>query len=210
MQKDLNKANARVLRNTVLVVLGMFAFGFALVPIYSAVCKKFGLNGQTAQISAAKAGRTKVDTSRWVEVRFDSNVNGALAWEFGPEQASIRVHPGEVRRIQYRARNLSGKAIVGQAVHSVTPDQAATHFKKTECFCYSQQRLESGQTREMPVVFMIDPDLPKHIHSVTLSYTFFQADRFAKSVPPEQAQTPARISDRQVDGNSKNNREGGV
>ncbi len=183
MTTELNKANARVLRKAFLAVVGMFAFGFALVPIYSAVCKQFGLNGQTAQITAAQAGRTTIDKSRWVEVRFDSNINGALPWEFRPEQAVMKVHPGEVRRIQYYARNRSGNAIVGQAIHSVTPLQAAAHFKKTECFCYSQQRLESGQTKEMPVVFMIDPDLPKHIQTVTLSYTFFQADQFAKQTP---------------------------
>lgn len=176
---DLQKANARVLRNTLLVVAGMFAFGFALVPLYGAICTTFGINGQTENIEEARAAATQVDTSRMVRVQFHAIVNDKLRWTFAPVARELSVHPGEVRTVYYEARNVSADRIVGQAVHSVTPEQAASHFKKTECFCYRQQALQPGESRRMPVRFMIDPGLPKSVHEVTLTYTFFDATRFA-------------------------------
>lgn len=174
---DLKRANARTVRRTLLIVIGMFGFGYLLVPIYNSVCEVLGINGQTAQIEASAAVRP--DVSRTITVTFDANVNTRLPWSFKPVTRRIEVHPGEFTRIAYVAHNLSGADIVGQAAHSVTPQNAAMYFKKSECFCYSQQPLRSGESREMPVVFMIDPKLPRDIKEITLSYTFLRADQYA-------------------------------
>lgn len=178
-QEQVRKANLRVMRKTILVVVAMFGFGYALVPLYSALCQALGINGQTEQISIAQLNRTEVDKTRTVTVEFDAVVNSKLPWEFKPLVRKVTVHPGEMKQVAYLAKNMSGSAIVGQAVHSVNPPQAAGHFKKTECFCYSQQKLKSGESKEMPVVFMLDPELPKGINTVTLSYTFWRADKYA-------------------------------
>lgn len=179
MSKDLKKANTRVVSKTLLAVVGMFAFGYALIPIYNSVCEVLGINGKTEQIAGTEAAQRGVDRSRTVHVSFDATTNSRLPWRFEPLVESVDVHPGQVVQVRYKATNLSGADIIGQATHSVAPQKAASHFKKTECFCYSQQPLKSGETREMPVVFMIDPDLPEGIEEVTLSYTFFRADKYA-------------------------------
>ncbi len=175
------RANRRVLRNTLVVAAGMFGFGFLLVPIYGAICTAFGINGQTAAIEAAQADKVAVDKSRQVTVQFHAIVNDKLPWAFRPVVSEMKVHPGEVRTIYYTAENLSGRDSVGQATHSVTPDKAAVHFKKTECFCYRQQALKPGERKQMPVRFMLHPALPKDVHEVTLTYTFFNAAAFAVS-----------------------------
>lgn len=174
------KRNNRTAGKLVLVVLGMFAFGYALVPLYSAVCQAFGLNGQTEQISEAESHEVIVDESRTITVTFDATTHPKLPWKFEPLVNEVKVHPGERKQVTFMARNLSGSDIVGQAVHSVTPNAAAPHFKKTECFCFSQQQLDSGESKEMPVVFMVDSDLPDYVSAVTLSYTFLRADKYAK------------------------------
>ncbi len=173
--QTLEKNTARVVRKTLVTVVLMFGFGYALVPFYNLVCEAFGLNGQTEQITEADLRKTPVDKSRVITVEFDANVTG-LPWKFGPNISSIKVHPGEVRRISYLAINQSDKAIVGQARHSVVPQEAAAHFKKTECFCFTQQLLRAGEKKDMGVVFVIDPALPKTIKTVTLSYTFFKSN----------------------------------
>lgn len=177
--RDLQKTNGRTVGKLVLVVIVMFGFGFAMVPMYSAVCEAFGLNGKTERISSEQSDRYAVDEDRVVTVTFDATTHPRLPWSFEPAVDQVRVHPGERRQVMFVARNLSGSAITGQAVHSVTPGAAAPHFKKTECFCFSQQSLASGERKEMPVVFMVDPDLPEHVSSVTLSYTFLRADKYA-------------------------------
>ena len=172
-------ANNRVIQKSLLTVVLMFGFGYALVPIYNLVCEAFGINGQTEKITEAELRKTGIDKSRVITVEFDANISNSLPWTFGPKISSIKVHPGEVKKINYVAKNLSGSTIVGQARHSVVPQEAASYFKKTECFCYSMQTLKSGEKKDMPVVFMIDPGLPKNITTVTLSYTFFKLDKQA-------------------------------
>ncbi|NIP72389.1 MAG: cytochrome c oxidase assembly protein [Gammaproteobacteria bacterium] len=176
---DLEKRHARTVGKLVLVVIAMFGFGFAMVPMYSAVCAAFGLNGKTERISSEDGDRYVVDEDRVVAVSFDATAHPRLPWSFEPAVDRVRVHPGERKRVMFVVRNLSGSSITGQAVHSVTPSAAAPHFKKTECFCFSQQSLAPGERQEMPVVFVVDPDLPEQVSSVTLSYTFLRADKYA-------------------------------
>ena len=171
------KANLRTLRRGLLVAVGMFGFGYLLVPIYNSVCEALGINGRTSQVSSTV--NLVPDTDRTVTITFDANVNTKLPWSFKPTAKRMQVHPGEFARVSYMAQNLSGSDVVGQAAHSVTPQGAAMYFKKSECFCYSQQPLRSGESKEMPVVFVIDPNLPKHIKEITLSYTFLRADQYA-------------------------------
>ncbi len=173
------QANRRVVRRALLLAVGMFGFGYLLVPMYSAVCAALGLNGQTRQISADASKDIVVDRDRMVTVTLDANTNTNLPWHFKPLLGRIEVRPGEFTRVEYEARNLSGTSIVGQAAHSVTPLGAAKYFKKSECFCYQQQPLLAGESKRMPVVFMVDPRLPAHIKEITLSYTFLRADQYA-------------------------------
>lgn len=160
-----------------LVALGMFVFGYALVPLYDVLCEATGLNGKTGRVEATVGG--KVDESRWVTVEFTGNSMGGLPWEFGPQQKTLRVHPGEIAVAYYAARNTAAETITGQAVPSVAPGIAAAHFKKIECFCFSQQQLKAGEQKKMPVRFVVSTDLPKEVGTVTLSYAFFNADQLS-------------------------------
>lgn len=157
------------------VALGMFAFGYALVPLYNVICDITGLNGKTGRVEATAGD--KVDRDRWVTVEFTGNSMSGLPWEFRPLQKTMRVHPGEVAMAYYETRNTVSEAITGQAVPSVAPNKAATHFKKIECFCFSQQQLKAGEHKIMPVQFVVSTDLPKEVGTVTLSYAFFNADQ---------------------------------
>lgn len=169
--------NRRVSLKLAGVALGMFVFGYALVPLYDVICDVTGLNGKTGRAEATV--RDKVDRDRWVTVEFTGNSMSGLPWEFRSLQKSMRVHPGEVAIAYYEARNTAGEAITGQAVPSVAPNRAATHFKKIECFCFSQQLLKAGENRKMPVRFVVSTDLPKEVGTVTLSYAFFNADQLS-------------------------------
>ena len=132
-----------------------------------------GLNGKTGAISESQAAKIEVDEDREVRVEFTSNLNQYAPWTFKPNVASMTVQPGKQYRVSYQATNTLNQMMVGQAVPSVAPGRAATHFNKTECFCFTNQRFEAGETRDMPVVFVVDPDLPADVDTVTLSYTFF-------------------------------------
>ncbi len=160
-----------------LVAVGMFAFGYALVPLYDLLCEVTGLNGKTGRAEATVAGRMPVIDQRWVTVEFTGQTMNGLPWEFRPAQTSMRVHPGQLSVALYEARNPTAETITGQAVPSVAPNRAASHFKKVECFCFTQQTLKAGETRQMPVRFVVSPELPKEVTTVTLSYSFFNADR---------------------------------
>jgi cytochrome c oxidase assembly protein subunit 11 len=159
-----------------LITLGMFGFGFALVPLYNVFCEITGLNGKTGRISESTASAVAVDRSRTVTVEFVTQVNGALPWEFRSGVKKMQVHPGELNATRFYARNTADRAVTGQAIPSVTPGLASRHFSKTECFCFTQQTLQPGEAREMPVRFIVDPQLPKDIHTITLSYTFFHVN----------------------------------
>ena len=157
------------------VSLAAFAFTFSLVPLYRIACEKvFGIRleqgpGQQAANAAAKVART-------VTVQFDGGVNSKLPWAFHPEQMTMQVVPGEVNEALYFARNDSKNAIVGSAVPSVAPARASGYFTKTECFCFTAQTLQPGESRDMPVRFIVDQDLPADVKTITLSYTFFKND----------------------------------
>jgi cytochrome c oxidase assembly protein subunit 11 len=168
-------ANRRLVTRLVVVVVVMFGFGFALVPLYDVFCKVTGLNGKTGRIELEKALSEKVDAQRLVTVEFLATVSSELPWEFGPVVKKIKVHPGAVTEVKYFARNLTDSAITGQAVPSLAPGVAARYFNKTECFCFTQQTLGPREARKMPIRFVVDPDLPADVKTVSLSYTFYQA-----------------------------------
>lgn len=161
-----------------MVAILMFGFGFALVPFYEKICEVTGINvlarRDKLDYSEARefAKNTQVDASRTITVEFDANVQGA--WTFKPQQAYMKVHPGELATVTYEVVNATSKNLVGQAIPSYAPRHSASHFKKLECFCFQQQELQANEKREFPVVFVIDPKLPDDIRTITLSYTFFE------------------------------------
>lgn len=162
------------------VVVTMFAFGYALVPMYRTICQLTGLNGRSSSLTQAAAVTNVVaDPQRTVTVQFTTTVNGSGAWNFDAEQAQIRVHPGEAYTVYFDATNRRDRPIVGQAVPSVTPWLAAGHLHKTECFCFTQQAFAGNEHKRMPVRFMIDPGLPPEVDTLTLSYTFFDVSGLA-------------------------------
>jgi cytochrome c oxidase assembly protein subunit 11 len=169
-------SNRRMLKKLLVVALGMFGFGFALVPLYEKVCEVAGLRKvwQPGQVEAG-AANTQVDLTRKVTVEFDSNIR-KLPWTFKPQAASVEIHPGELTQMVYEVRNTLAEPVTGQAVASYGPQRAGLYFKKLECFCFTQQTLAPGEVRQMPVMFVIDPDLPQDVNTITLSYTFFRVD----------------------------------
>jgi cytochrome c oxidase assembly protein subunit 11 len=157
------------------VSLAAFGFAFSLVPLYRIACEKvFGV--RLEQGPAIARATAAVPKERWVTVQFDGGVNSKLPWQFAPEQPSMRVQVGRQYEAQYSARNTSDRAIVGNAVPSVAPARASGYFSKTECFCFTAQTLAAGESREMPVRFIVDPGLPAAVKTITLSYTFFKND----------------------------------
>ena len=170
------------------VALAAFAFTFALVPLYRIACEKvFGVRLEQGPATVA-AGTAKAD-ARWVTVEFDGAVNSKLPWTFEPEQKSMRVQVGRQYEALYAARNTSDRPIVGNAVPSVAPAKASAYFNKTECFCFTEQLLAAGESRDMPVRFIVDPDLPAGVKTLTLSYTFFKND--ARTAALSSARGPA-------------------
>jgi len=174
-RRKVKRDNRRVGLKLTGVAVGMFVFGYALVPLYDVICDVTGLNGKTGRAEAMVSN--KVDRDRWVTVVFTGNSMGGLPWQFQSLQKSMRVRPGEVAVAYYEARNTADETITGQAVPSVAPNKAAAHFKKIECFCFSQQQLKAGERKKMPVQFVVSTDLPKEVGTVTLSYAFFNADQ---------------------------------
>lgn len=162
----------------VVIVCGMFAFGYALVPLYRAICDLTGINVLAFQeeVGKGRVTNTQVDLTRKVTIDFDSNEAGGSKglWSFKPAQRSVTIHPGELMTVQYELRNLQNRPVVGQAIPSYLPARAAEHFSKIECFCFKQQTLAPGEVKIFPVVFSIDPALGKDVSSITLSYTFFE------------------------------------
>ncbi|MHB1084069.1 MAG: cytochrome c oxidase assembly protein [Thiobacillus sp.] len=163
--------NSKTLIKLLVVTLVMFGFGFALVPFYYKICAVTGINSGDEQ-SLVK--NTQIDNSRWVTIEFDANTNSALPWQFKPVQRMLKVHPGQLVQVDYDVVNTSDRAIVGQAVPSYGPARAAAFFKKIECFCFTPQTLAAGERRRMPVLFVLEPTMDKDVHTVTLSYTFFE------------------------------------
>lgn len=165
-----------VAKLTGLAVL-MFGFGYLLVPLYDKFCEVTGLGGRTGDAVVESTLSGEVDTDRTVLVHFDANINSGLPWEFEPEESMMEVHPGKLYETSYTARNRSDGAVVAQAVPSVAPGQASLYFNKTECFCFTEQMLEAGETRRMPVRFYVDTNLPRRVDMVTLSYIIYQDEQ---------------------------------
>jgi cytochrome c oxidase assembly protein subunit 11 len=180
----LRRENLLLLRKLAVVTACMFAFGYALVPMYKAICEITGINilalgEQIVSGQKASAANTQVDTSRMITVEFDANARGP--WSFKPATRSIKVHPGELTTVVYEFRNEQNHRMSAQAIPSYAPMQAAAHFNKLECFCFNQYTLEPGEQKSWPVVFVIDPKLSKDVNTITLSYTFFEV---GGKVPP--------------------------
>lgn len=162
--------NRRLLWKLVTVACLMFGFGFALVPFYEQICAATGINNV---FSTSSVTNTQVDSARTLTVELDANTNG-LPWRFAPREKAVRVHPGELVQVAYIVRNESDHPIVGQAVPSYGPQFAGKYFQKLDCFCFTEQKLDPGEARVMPVLFVIDPALPAEVSTITLSYTFFR------------------------------------
>lgn len=168
-QNDKNKATITKL---VLIVVGMFGFGFALVPLYDVFCDITGLNGKT-NTQATTYLADGVDKNRLVTVQFISRTAQGIPWEFEPMTNEIKVHPGEMKLVKFYAKNKSQKNMIGQAIPSVSPGLAANYFQKIECFCFNQQPLKGQEEVEMGLQFYVDPALPADISTLTLSYTLY-------------------------------------
>lgn len=167
-------ANRTILIKLLVVTVGMFGFGYALVPLYKKICDVTGIY-DVEKASAAPAN-TQVDESRLVTLEFDANIRSDLPWQFRPLQTSVKVHPGQLVEVMYEVRNRSDQPIAGQAIPSYGPQVAGRYFRKLDCFCFTTQSFAAGEVRRMQVVFVIEPGLPRDVNTVTLSYTFFKVE----------------------------------
>ncbi|MEI7431299.1 MAG: cytochrome c oxidase assembly protein [Betaproteobacteria bacterium] len=176
-------SHRQLLIKLLLIICISFAFGFALVPLYDALCQATGLNGKTSDAantvglgglnSSVTAPPSRIDSSRIVTVEFTGTVMPGLPWEMQALTARLDLHPGELHQVVFRVHNRSDQTIVGQAVPSVSPGLAAQHFEKLECFCFAQQALLPGETKELPVAFIVKPEIDRDIRTITLAYAFF-------------------------------------
>ena len=174
------RANIGLAGRLLLMVAGSFAFGYALVPLYSVFCEVTGIGSRERLLQASTADLGAPDLSRTVVVEFVSSTPGSGEWEFHPNLASMEVHPGKLYEATFHARNLTGREITSQAVPSISPGRAARYFHKTECFCFTPQHFASDEVKEMPVRFIVDRDLPVGVDRLTLSYSFFDTGRLAQ------------------------------
>jgi len=173
------------------ITAAMFAFGYALVPLYKHICEALGINVLSLGENGGRRERpanTQVDTSRSVTIEFDANARGP--WDFKPAVASVQVHPGELATVMYEFRNRQRRTMVAQAIPSYAPHQAAAHFNKLECFCFNEYTLQPGEAKQWPVVFYVDPKLPKDVTTITLSYTFFEVGGKVPPAPNSNATGP--------------------
>jgi cytochrome c oxidase assembly protein subunit 11 len=174
------------------VVVAMSAFGYALVPLYKHICEALGINVLSLGENGGKRERpanTQIDSTRSITVEFDANARGP--WDFRPAVASVQVHPGELATVMYEFRNRQDRTMAAQAIASYAPHQAAAHFNKLECFCFNEYTLKPGEAREWPVVFYVDPHLPRDVTTITLSYTFFEVGGKVPPAPSTNAVAPA-------------------
>jgi cytochrome c oxidase assembly protein subunit 11 len=177
MSTRLQRDNLAMVGKLAVVVAAMFAFGYALVPIYKSICDALGINvlSKAERLAVGQNGKsvnTQIDRTRTITVEFDANARGP--WDFKPALRSLTVHPGEMATVMYEFRNRQDRAMAAQAIPSYAPKQATAHFNKLECFCFNEYLLEPGESKQWPVVFVIDPKLPKDVTTITLSYTFFE------------------------------------
>lgn len=169
-----DQANKKTVVKSLLAVVMMFGFGFAMVPLYDVFCEITGLNGKTSgQYSEQKALAQEVDETRKVRVQFVTQMNEQMPWEFRPVDYQVKVHPGELIAVDFYAKNPTNKPMVAQAVPSLSPSEGIDYFHKTECFCFNRQVLKPGEEILMPLRFVVDEALPDHLGTLTLSYTMF-------------------------------------
>ena len=183
--------NRRMVRKLLVVTALMFCFGYALVPIYGAVCKALGINVLSLSELGSMANgvafdkNTQVDLSRTITIEFDANARGP--WVFKPAQRSVEVHPGQLTTVMYEFRNTQNRTMAAQAIPSYAPMQAMPYFNKLECFCFNEYTLKPGESKQWPVVFVIDPKLSKDVKTITLSYTFFEVGGKVPAAPEAAA-----------------------
>lgn len=193
-QRRLLGDNRRMLGKLAVVALAMFGFGYALIPLYKHICEALGINVLSVServatgATGARPANSQIDLSRTVTIEFDANARGP--WDFKPAVRSLEVHPGELATVMYEFRNLQNRTMSAQAVPSYAPKQATSHFNKIECFCFNEYQLRPGEAKQWPVVFYIDPKLPKDVRTITLSYTFFEVG--GKTVPAPHAAVVAQ------------------
>jgi cytochrome c oxidase assembly protein subunit 11 len=167
------KLNTQILKKLVVVAVLMFGFGYALVPVYRMICEITGVNFLTPKdITVEPVANSQVDKTRTISIEFDGNSQGP--WRFRPTVSNMQVHPGEMATVVYEVVNTQARSIDAQAIPSYAPQQAEKFFKKVECFCFRQQVLGPNEAKQMPVVFFIDPAIPRDVKVITLSYTFFE------------------------------------
>ena len=176
--KTPQRNHRKLLIKLLALVAVAFAFGFALVPLYDVFCLATGLNGKTAGAPplAAAATHSRIDSTRIITVEFAATVMPGLPWQIEPLTTHLDVHPGELQQARFRVHNLSPQAIVGQAIPSVSPGLAARHFEKIDCFCFAQQPLAPGETKDLPLTFIVKPEIDPDIRTITLAYAFFNVD----------------------------------
>jgi len=188
----LRRDNLRLVGKLVVVVAMMFGFGYALVPLYNAICTALGINVLSLSerqhvVRAEDVKNSQIDYSRRISIEFDANSRGP--WEFAPAVKHLTVHPGELTTVMYEFRNVQNRVMSAQAIPSYAPKQATAHFNKLECFCFNEYTLQPGEVKQWPVVFVVDPKLPKDVKTITLSYTFFEVA--GKGNKQAAVQTPA-------------------
>jgi cytochrome c oxidase assembly protein subunit 11 len=188
----MHSQNLKMMGKLAVVAVGMFAFGYSLIPIYRHICELTGINilsRSELQVPGGGAGgrdvvvpdNSQVDLSRTITVEFDANAFGP--WRFKPAQRSLQVHPGELATVMYEFQNVQNRRMTAQAIPSYAPHQAAAHFNKVECFCFRQYTLDPGEKRQWPVTFVIDRRLSKDVTTITLSYTFFEVGGKTPAAP---------------------------
>ena len=184
---QLKRENFKMVGKLGVIVLGMFCFGYALVPIYKAICEMTGINvlalgvRQIPGAVSSLPANTQVDLTRTITVEFDANSRGP--WHFKPAQNSLKVHPGELATVMYEFQNVQDRTMSAQAIPSYAPAQAAAHFNKLECFCFNEYTLAPGEKKKWPVAFVIDPKLSRDVSTITLSYTFFEVGGKTPAAP---------------------------
>ncbi len=195
ISRALRRDNLRMVGKLSLLAGLMFGFGYALVPMYKHICEALGINvlsrsdREAGKTAASK--NTQVDASRTITVEFDANARGP--WDFKPAMASLKVHPGEVATVMYEFKNIQNRTMAAQAIPSYAPKQASAHFNKLECFCFSEYVLAPGESKQWPVVFVIDPKLPKDVTTITLSYTFFEVGGKVPAAPTAALKVPLPV-----------------
>ena len=179
--------NSNMVRKLAIIAVAMFAFGYALVPLYKAICEMTGINilalgdRNIPGAQSAMPTNTQIDKSRLITIEFDANARGP--WDFKPAVRSIQVHPGELATVMYEFQNIQTYKMAAQAIPSYAPKQASAYFNKLECFCFNQYTLEPGEKKQWPVAFVIDPKLSKDVNTITLSYTFFEVGGKTPTAP---------------------------